>query len=93
MSTSSSDRVYLVRASNSFCSVVKTDGVRSMANRVAHHRAALYRQRARDLVQRAKDIPAVLELAENYIRAANQMAPPPPAISEAQSIFRPPHVR
>ena len=48
-----------------------------MAGRAANRRAALYRYRARDLVQRAKDLPAecdrrhMLELAATYERTAD----------------------
>ena len=66
---------------------------RGMArNRTAHRRAALYRHRARDLVQRAKDIPAecdrrhMLELAAIYERTADTLAPVP-ATREAATVF------
>ena len=53
-----------------------------MATRTANRRAALYRQRARDLVEHAKDIPGeddrrhMLELAAIYERTADDRAPP-----------------
>jgi hypothetical protein len=62
-----------------------------MADRAANR----YRHRARDLVQRAKDLPAecdrrhMLELAATYERTADSLVPVP-ASSEAQSVFRPP---
>ena len=65
-----------------------------MANRTANRHAALHRQRARELIERAKDIPAehsrhMLELVATYERTADSLVPVP-ATSEAQSVFRPP---
>lgn len=67
--------------------------------RASSRRAALYRNRARELGESAaRETFAdrrkfMLDLAATYTRVANAMAPPPPATSEAQSIFRPPHAR
>ncbi|MGA7083257.1 MAG: hypothetical protein WB005_08800 [Pseudolabrys sp.] len=65
-----------------------------MAGRAANRRAALYRYRARDLVQRAKDLPAecdrrhMLELAATYERTADSLVPAPaPAVGEAATVF------
>jgi hypothetical protein len=64
-----------------------------MANRTANRRAALFRQRARDLVQRAKDVPDksdqhhLLELAATYERTADSLAPLPAPVSEAANVF------
>ena len=64
-----------------------------MSIRFAHRQAALYRQRARDLVQRAKDIPAecdrrhMLELAATYERTADSLVPLPPPVSEVATVF------
>ena len=65
-----------------------------MSDRAANRRAALYRHRARDLVQRAKDLPAecdrrhMLELAATYKRTAENRAPAPaPATSEPATVF------
>jgi hypothetical protein len=64
----------------------------SMAGRAANRRAALYRHRARDLVQRAKDIRGecdrrhMLELAATYERTADNLAPAP-APSEPATVF------
>jgi hypothetical protein len=62
-----------------------------MANRTANRHAALYRHRARELIERAKDIPAehshhVLELAATYERTADSLAPAP-AVGEAATVF------
>jgi hypothetical protein len=60
-----------------------------MSDRAANRRAALYRHRARDLVQRAKDLPAecdratCFELAATYERTADSLMPVP-ATSEAR---------
>jgi hypothetical protein len=62
------------------------------ANRTANRRAGMYRHRARDLVQRAKDIPDesdrrhMLELAATYERTADNLAPAP-AVSEPATVF------
>ena len=54
-----------------------------MIDRTARRRAGMYRHRARDLVERAKDIPAecdrrhMLELAAIYERTADNLAPAP----------------
>ena len=66
-----------------------------MENRTAHRRrrAGLYRHRARELTERAKDIPYeadrrhMLELAATYERTANNLAPAPSATSEAATMF------
>jgi hypothetical protein len=62
-----------------------------MANRIANRHAALYRQRARDLIERARNIPAehsrhMLELAATYERTADYLAPAP-ATSEGATVF------
>ena len=64
-----------------------------MADQSANRRrAGMYRHRARELVERAKDIPGqddrrhMLELAAIYERTADNLAPAP-ATSEAQSAF------
>ena len=62
-----------------------------MGNRAARRHAALYRQRARDLIERAKGVPAehsrhMLELATTYERTADNLAPAP-ATSEVATVF------
>ena len=63
------------------------------ANRTANRRAALCRHRARELIERAKDIPGeddrrhMLELAATYERTADNLAPLPPPVSEVATVF------
>ena len=63
-----------------------------MANRVANRRAGLYRHRARELAERAKEIPGeddrrhMIELAAIYERTADNLAPAPSAASEASMV-------
>ena len=62
-----------------------------MENRTAHRRrrAGMYRHRARELAERAKEIPGeddrrhMLELAATYERTADSLAPAPPSTTAA----------
>ena len=63
---------------------------RVLANRTVNRHAALYRQRARELIDQAWDIPSaedsrhMLELAAIYQRAADSLAPTPPPSPSSQ---------